>query len=276
LAVTGTTRIGGRFGDTAENCAVGMATSLRSAAVAVVHRAQLQGWERILDAGARKVIGAPAALLSERDAIGVDLTPGMLAIAGGQVHDAQSLDAESAALTFPDSWFNVVISVHTLQIAADPAAVLAEWRRVTSSGGRLSLSVPGPRSQLAMRIYDPIYRRYGMRRQVQVPTTGRLSDWASAAGWQEREIFADPDTVIRLAGPNSFRSWMRTCSWPNTDALSRERAEALELELLAATPIGADGQLHIPFGTLYLTARNPSRRARSARPTAVAQRRRGS
>ena len=40
-------------------------------------------------------------------------------------------------------------------------------------------------------------------------------------------------------------------------ALSDERFAALSAELLAATPVGPDGLLHIPFGTLYLTAGNP-------------------
>jgi hypothetical protein len=40
-------------------------------------------------------------------------------------------------------------------------------------------------------------------------------------------------------------------------ALSDERFDALSADLLAATPVGSDGLLRIPFGTLYLTARNP-------------------
>ena len=40
-------------------------------------------------------------------------------------------------------------------------------------------------------------------------------------------------------------------------ALSPEQSEALEPDLLAATSIGPDGRLQIPFGALYLTARNP-------------------
>jgi hypothetical protein len=109
-----------------------------------------------------------------------------------------------------------------------------------------------------MNIYDAVYRRHGMRRRVQVPTRNKLSAWARAAGWQGVKIVADPDTVIPLAGPNSFREWMQTRSWPDADqALSSDLFEALEEDLRAATPIGPDGQLLIPFGTLYLVARNP-------------------
>lgn len=41
--------------------------------------------------------------------------------------------------------------------------------------------------------------------------------------------------------------------------LSPERFAEFQAALLAATPIGPDGMLHIPFGTLYLTAQNSAR-----------------
>ena len=70
-------------------------------------------------------------------------------------------------------------------------------------------------------------------------------------------MVADPTTTIRLAGPDSFERWMRTGSRSAASrALSEERFVALTADLLAATPVGPDGLLHIPFGTLYLTAHN--------------------
>jgi hypothetical protein len=118
--------------------------------------------------------------------------------------------------------------------------------------------VPGPRSALSYRLYDPIYRRHGLHRRVEVPTRGKLLAWARAAGWRHVTVEADPSTIIRLAGPDSFERWMRTGSRSSTSrALDDERFAALSAELLAVTPVGSDGLLHIPFGTLYLTARNP-------------------
>src|SRR4029079_18175033 len=99
--------------------------------------------------------------------------------------------------------FDVVISVHALHFAADPVATLAEWRRVTTGGGRLSLSVPGPRAALSHRLYDPIYRRHGLVRRIEVPTRGKLLAWARAAGWRQAAVVADPATTVRLAGPDS-------------------------------------------------------------------------
>ncbi len=246
------------FSETADNYAQTMAPSLRTMAVSVVQRAQLREHDRILDAGTGTGIGAAAALSSGREVVGVDGAAGMLAIARREVPGARFVEADYGELPFPSGSFDVVISVHALHFAEDPVATLAEWRRVATTGGRLSLSVPGPRTALSYRLYDPIYRRHGLLRRIAVPTRGKLLGWARAAGWRAVSVVADPATTIRLAGPDSFERWMRTGSRSVASrALSDERFEALSADLLAATPVGPDGLLRIPFGTLYLTARNP-------------------
>jgi SAM-dependent methyltransferase len=246
------------FSETAENYAQTMAPSLRTMAVSVVQRAELKYGDRILDAGTGTGIGAAAAMTSGRDVVGVDAAPGMLAIARQEVPGARFVEADYSELPFPAGSFDVVISVHALHFAVDPVATLAEWRRVTTAGGRLSLSVPGPRAALSYGLYDPIYRRHGLLRRIEVPTRAKLLSSARDAGWQAPKVVADPATTIRLAGPDSFERWMKTGSRSVASrALSDEQFAALSADLLAATPIGPDGLLHIPFGTLYLTARNP-------------------
>lgn len=245
------------FSETAEDYAVSMAPSLRTMAVRVVQRARLQVGERILDAGTGTGVGAAASLTSGREVVGVDAAPGMLAIAREEVRGARFVEADFTNLPFPSASFHVVISVHALHLAVDPVATLAEWLRITVPGGRLSLSVPGPRAALSFKIYNPIYRRHGMARTTIVPTRARLMAWARAAGWGQVEIEANPETTIRLAGPDTFERWMRTGSRSGAiHRLSPERFAQFQAELLAATPTGPDGMLRIPFGTLYLTARN--------------------
>ena len=246
------------FSDSAENYAASMAPSLRTMAVAVVQHAELRERDRILDAGTGTGVGAAAAMTRGRAVVGVDAAAGMLAIARREVPGARFVEADFAALPFSAGSFDVVISVHALHFAEDPVAVLGEWRRVTTGGGRLSLSVPGPRAALSFRLYDPVYRRHGLQRRVEVPTRRKLLSWAHAAGWRKAKVEADPTTTIRLAGPDSFERWMRTGTRSVASrALDDERFAALMADLLAATPVGPDGQFHIPFGTLYLTARNP-------------------
>ena len=245
------------FSETAENYAQTMAPSLRTMAVSVVQRAELKYGDRILDAGTGTGIGAAAAMTSGREVVGVDAAAGMLAIARREVPGARFVEADYSELPFPSGSFDVVISVHALHFAVDPVATLAEWRRVTTAGGRLSLSVPGPRAALSYGLYDPIYRRHGLQRRIEVPTRGKLLSSARGAGWRAPKVVADPTTTIRLAGPDSFERWMKTGSRSVASrALSDDQFAALSADLLAATPIGPDGLLHIPFGTLYLTARN--------------------
>ena len=246
------------FSETAQNYTQSMAPSLRTMAVSVVQRAELRAGDRILDAGTGTGIGAAAALTSGRQVVGVDGAPGMLAIARREVPGAQFVEADYNELPFPRGSFDVVISVHALHFAVDKAATQAEWRRVTTAGGRLSLSVPGPRAALSNRLYDPIYRRHGLARRIEVPTRAKLLSWARAAGWRTAAVVADPATTIRLAGPDSFERWMKTGSRSVASrTLSDEQFAALTADLLAVTPVGPDGLFHIPFGTLYLTARNP-------------------
>jgi SAM-dependent methyltransferase len=246
------------FSETAENYAHTMAPSLRTMAVSVVQRAELKYGDRILDAGTGTGIGAAAAMTSGREVVGVDAAAGMLAIARREVPGARFVEADYSELPFPSGSFDVVISVHALHFAVDPVATLAEWRRVTTAGGRLSLSVPGPRAALSYGLYDPIYRRHRLLRRIEVPTRAKLLASARDAGWRAPKVVADPATTIRLAGPDSFERWMRTGSRSVASrALSDDQFAALSADLLAATPIGPDGLLHIPFGTLYLTARNP-------------------
>jgi ubiquinone/menaquinone biosynthesis C-methylase UbiE len=245
------------FSDTADDYAVSMAPSLRTMAVRVVQRAQLQVGERILDAGTGTGVGAAASLTSGREVVGVDAAAGMLAIARLEVPGARFVEADFSSLPFPSASFNVVISVHALHFAVDPVKTLAEWRRVTVPGGRLSLSVPGPRAALALRIYNPIYRRYGMDRKTDIPTRDKLIAWVRRAGWAQTDIEANPDTTIRLAGPDTFERWLRTGSRCGAiHRLGKPQFEQFAAEMLAATPIGPGGMLHIPFGTLYLTARS--------------------
>ena len=202
-----------------------MAPSLRTMAVVVVQRARLRDGDRILDAGTGTGIGAAAAMTSGREVVGVDAAPGMLAIARREVPGARFIEADFAELPFPAGSFDVVISVHALHFAADPVATLAEWRRVTTGGGRLSLSVPGPpRRRSPSACTTRSTGATACMRRVEVPTRGKLLAWARAAGWRHAAVEADPATTIRLAGPDSFERWMRTGSRSVASrALSDER-----------------------------------------------------
>lgn len=245
-----------RFNETADGYAATMAPSLRPIARAVVDRAHLQPGDRVLDIGTGTGSAAAAARGEGREVIGVDAAPGMLEIARREVPGVRFEEMDFAAMGFDDASMDVVIAAHSLLFARDQAAVLAEWRRVTRPGGRLSLSVPGPRELTPTAIYGEIYERWGISTSADYPTQASMVALAASAGWTDVETDADPSTAILLPDAAAFRLWREIGSRGAGSAeFTPDQHRALTDEMLAATPRTAAGALRIPFGALYLTAR---------------------
>jgi SAM-dependent methyltransferase len=243
--------------ETAPGYAATMAPSLRPVAAEVVRRAELRPGERVLDIGSGTGIAAAAAVGEGRTVVGVDGSPGMLDIARRDVAGATFEVMDFTDLRFDDGSWDVAVSSHALLFADDRPAALREWRRVVRSGGRLSLSVPGPGERTPSRIYDDIYKRYGIDTSGRYPTQDELAGWAEQAGWRVVRTAADPGMAIRLEDEEAFRLWRQIGSrGPATAALSESEHETLTTEMLAVTPRDPEGTFQIPFGALYLTARN--------------------
>ena len=249
-----------RFSETAAGYAATMAPSLRPIAATVVRRARLRPGERVLDIGTGTGIAAAAARGEGREVIGVDAAPGMLEIARREVPEVRFEEMDFAALQFDDASIDVVLAAHSLLFATDQGAVLAEWLRVTRPGGRLSLSVPGPREMTPTVIYGEIHERRVIDTAGRYPTERSLAALATAAGWGHAEAGADPSTAIVLPDEAAFRLWREIgARGAITADYTPEQQRALTAEMLAVTPRAVDGAYRIPFGTLYLTARRPAR-----------------
>ena len=249
----------GQFNDGAAGYERTMAPSLRPVAAEVVRRAELQPSEAVLDVGTGTGNAAALARGQDRRLIGIDAAAAMLQIARADIAGVEFEEMDFAALRFEDASFDVVIAVHALLFAADQRAALAEWRRVTRTGGRLSLSVPGPTSVTPTTTYADIYERHGIDTSGRYPTTDSLAELAMDAGWAEVEVAADPAMAIILADDEAFRLWRSIGSRGAATAhYTEEQHRALTDAMLAVTPRTTDGSLRIPFGAIYLTARRPS------------------
>jgi len=246
------------FSATVEAYLATMAPGLRPVAAEVVRRARLAPSERVLDVGTGTGQGAAAALGDGREVVGVDAATGMLARARAAVPAATFVEGDFLALPFPDRGFDVVIAVHSLHFAGDPGAALVEWRRVTRPGGRLSLSLPGPREATAAPVFEAVHRRFGIHGGRIYPNETTIAGWAQEAGWAATQTGADPAIAIELADREAFDLWMATGSRGQaTGEWTEERQLALRDAMFAVAPRMADGTIRIPFGALYLTAANP-------------------
>ncbi len=136
----------------------------RAALGVAIDMAEIGADDRLLDIGAgtggllRELAKRGAA---PRDAIGVDVSPKMLARAPALPAGWRLARGDAAQLRLPDRSFDVVTATYLLHLL-DPgkrAAVLTEVRRVLRSRGRLVVvTVAPPRSQMLARTLDRVFR----------------------------------------------------------------------------------------------------------------------
>jgi demethylmenaquinone methyltransferase/2-methoxy-6-polyprenyl-1,4-benzoquinol methylase len=244
------------FSRTASDYAATVAPALVPVAAEVVRRANLRPGETVLDVGTGTGTGARLALGQGRRVIGLDGAEGMLEIAHDEVPNAEFIEADFTKIPLEDGSVDVLLAVHSLLFADDRVATLAEWLRVTTPGGRISLSVPGPGNVAPSAVLGSVYDRYGIEwKPGDYPDTVELGAWARAAGWMDPATDADPTTGIQLDGEDAFRTWLRVARF-STD-WSPERVDAFARDLMAASPRDPDGSFRLPFGAQYLTARRP-------------------
>jgi SAM-dependent methyltransferase len=93
----------------------------------------------VLDIGCGSGLALAMAAARGARAAGLDISAPLVAVARRRVPDADLREGGLDELPFPDGTFDVVLAVNALQFAADPAAALAEVRRVLRPGGRLAI-----------------------------------------------------------------------------------------------------------------------------------------
>lgn len=136
----------------------------RAALRVALEMAEIGAEDRLLDIGSgtggllRELAKRGAA---PREAIGVDVSPKMLARAPALPAGWRLVHGDAARLRVPDRSFDVVTATYLLHLL-DPgqrAAVLTEARRVLRSRGRLIVvTVAPPRSRALARILDRVFR----------------------------------------------------------------------------------------------------------------------
>lgn len=99
---------------------------------------------RVLDVACGTGIVARRAAAKGAAVVGVDLNEQMLDVARAADAAIEWIEADAAALPLPDDTFDRVYCQQGLQFMPEPAAAVAEMRRVLAPGGRLTVSVWRP------------------------------------------------------------------------------------------------------------------------------------
>jgi len=148
----------------------------------LVEAAALTPGTRVLDVGCGTGIVARLAAekLNGGGAIaGLDVNPGMLAVAREVTPDAAGIDwyeANAEAIPLPDGSFDVVLCQMTLQFIPGRVNALREMRRVLAREGRLVLNVPGPTPPLFEIFADALARHVDQQAAPFVHAVFSLND----------------------------------------------------------------------------------------------------
>ena len=183
--------------------------------------------------------GAELALLAahypDREIVGIDLSPGMVAVARAKVSGRVRV-VVGDAMALSGEWAGVV-SCFGLQQLPDPPRALAAWCRALSSGGRLAVAVwtadiqdDGPFDALR----EPVRRLIG-------PSDRTWNDRIRPAVEAEATLLSDAliPFAIHHDSPSAFWQGMVAFGpWQARQRRHREATAAIESAFLASWPPG--------------------------------------
>jgi ubiquinone/menaquinone biosynthesis C-methylase UbiE len=209
-------------------------------AAALVEAAAIRRGQRVLDIACGT--GVVARLAADRvgqagTVTGVDLTPGMLAVAktvaAGSRIDWHHASAEKLPLA--DASVDVALCSLGLQFFPDRVAALREMRRVLIPGGRAAFNAVGPTPPLFMAMHDALGEHVGAAAAAFVATVFSFNDadqvrqLLAETGFNDIEV-ASTMMKLQLPPPMDFL-WQYIHCTPLAAAaadLTAERRAALE------------------------------------------------
>ncbi len=230
--------------------------------------ARLEPGDRVLDVACGT--GVVTRLAAQRvgpkgKATGLDLNPGMLAVARSSTPAELAIEwieGNAAAMQLEDGAFDVVLCQMGLQFMPDKLAVLREMRRVLAPGGRIHVNVPGPRPWLFGIMADAIARHLGPEGAGFVDLVfslydaNQLRDLFQQADFEDVKVEAKPKTLV--VPPAREFLWQYIHSTPlapqamNVDERVRE---ALERDVCPKWEESAVGdELHFEVGMTTVSA----------------------
>lgn len=228
----------------------------------LIAMADLQPGERVLDVACGT--GVVTRLAAERagasgSVTGLDINPGMLAVAGSATSSDMSIDwqeANAESMPFSDSAFDVVLCQMGLQFVPSKLTALREMRRVLATGGRVVIDVPGPTPALFVIMTDALARHLSPQAASFVDLVfsmhdvDELKELTRTAGFRNVDVEAKLKT-LRLPAPADFL-WEYIHSTPLAALVgeaSEEQRGAMENEVIRRwQEFVVDGGLSLELG----------------------------
>jgi len=235
----------------------------------LIDTAGLRAGERVLDVACGT--GVVTRLAAERvgpsgTVAGLDVHPGMLTVAKASTPSGISIDwyeASAEAMPLPDDSFDVVLCQMGLQFMSNKPAALGEMRRVLDRGGRVYITVPGPKPSLFGIMGEALAQHIGPQAAAFCDVVFSLHDVADItklmrdAGFREVDVQARPKP-LRLPAPADFL-WQYLYSTPLAEPVSKvgaERRMALEREVCSRwQTLVSEGGLPLKVGMTTAVAR---------------------
>ena len=200
---------------------------------------------RYLDAGCGSGMAAQIAAKRGAKVSGIDAAENLLAIARERVPDGDFRVGDLETLPFPDRAFDLVTGFNSFQYAANPAAALAEARRVTkrrglfSRAGRVVIMVWGPPANMPAASLVTALGPVLPPPPPGAPGPFALSDekalraLATSAGLRPRKMvdakgaFRYPDLATALRGLGSSGVATRAIAHSGEEAVNEAHTKAL-------------------------------------------------
>jgi ubiquinone/menaquinone biosynthesis C-methylase UbiE len=215
-------------------------------ATELLRAAALRPGERVLDVGCGTGIVArlaAEAVGSEGSVAGLDVEPGMLAVARSAAagRGIEWIEASAESIPLPDESVDVVLCQMSLQFVPDRPRALEEMRRVLVPGGRFVLNVPGPKSSFFEPLSEALARHVDpkaaafVERVFSLHDVDQLTVLLEGAGFRDVSVEAG-EIELSLPPPKDFL-WQYAAATPMA-GIVMEAGEAarkeLEREVVAA------------------------------------------
>ena len=136
--------------------------------------------------------------------VNAEISQGLMdAAAQARPHLRQVKLSSYSQLPFADAEFDRVLTLETLEHAAEPLAFLRELHRVSVPAARMVLSCPPATSELPYRVYTALFGGHG-EGPHRFPPSKQVKEWFRATGWK---LLIHKGCVLIPVGPAWLRGW---------------------------------------------------------------------